>query len=70
MSESDTQIIQPGGSSRVPKDPFDPDEVAATAQAAHQIISDLLEQMAMPDERMEAAAGVVLRRLDKLRSMR
>lgn len=41
-------------------------DVAGTAQAAHEVIRLLLETMAMPDDRLEAAAEVVLRRLDAL----
>jgi hypothetical protein len=49
-----------------PKDPFDREEVVATARAAAEVIRVLKDYMAMPDERATAAAEAVLRRLDKL----
>jgi len=41
-------------------------DVADTARASRSVIKDLLECMAMGDERLEAAAEAVLRRLDLL----
>jgi hypothetical protein len=41
-------------------------EVTETARAAQEVIRGLLEQMAMSDDRMEAAAKAVLRRLAAL----
>ena len=41
-------------------------DVGETARAASEVIRILLDYMAMPDERTQAAAEVVLRRLDAL----
>jgi T5orf172 domain-containing protein len=41
-------------------------DVSNTARAASAVIKDLLECMAMGDERLEAAADAVLRKLDSL----
>jgi len=50
----------------VPTNSLDSEEVRATAKAAHGVIFDLLECMAMGDPRLEAAADAVLRRLVRL----